>query len=111
MVKVLVAEDDKFLSKAYAAKFKKTGFNTVLALNGQEAIDKIKSEKPDIILLDLIMPKKDGFDVLYEIKQDDTVKNIPVDQAKEKHGKKNQESTCRQSFFQCLKLGNNQSRN
>ena len=78
MTKVLVAEDDKFLSKAYAAKLKKEGFDVVLAGNGEEAVEKTKSEKPDVVLLDLIMPKKDGFDSLSDIKKDQTTKNIPV---------------------------------
>lgn len=78
MAKVLVAEDDKFLSKAYAAKLKKTGFEVIVAMNGIEAVQKAKSDKPDIILLDLVMPKKDGFEALSDIKKDPTTKGIPV---------------------------------
>ncbi len=78
MIKVLVAEDDRFLIKAYAAKLKKEGFDVLLAVNGEEAVEKAKKEKPDVILLDLVMPKKDGFDALADIKSDPSLKNIPV---------------------------------
>ncbi len=78
MAKILVAEDDKFLSKAYAAKLKKESFEVILALNGEEAVQKAKTEKPDIILLDLVMPKKDGFEALADIKKDKSLKSIPV---------------------------------
>jgi len=78
MVKVLVAEDDAFLSKAYAAKLKKEDFEVILASDGEEVFDKVKSEKPDIVLLDIVMPKKNGFDVLYDLKQDQETKKIPV---------------------------------
>lgn len=78
MTKVLVVEDDKFLIKAYAAKLKKEGFDTILASNGEDGLRIAAEEKPDIILLDLVMPKKDGFDVLYDLKQNKKLKNIPV---------------------------------
>ena len=78
MIKVLVAEDDAFLSKAYAAKLTKEGFEVISALNGEEIMEKVKSEKPDIILLDIVMPKKNGFDVLYDLKQEPSTKNTPV---------------------------------
>ncbi|MFA6255066.1 MAG: response regulator [Patescibacteria group bacterium] len=78
MAKVLVAEDDQFLSKAYSAKLKKSGFEVMLANDGEEVMQKVKTEKPDIILLDLIMPKKDGFEVLAELKKDEKLKKIPV---------------------------------
>ncbi|MFH1012481.1 MAG: response regulator [Candidatus Peregrinibacteria bacterium] len=66
--KILVAEDDKFLSRAYEFKLRTIGCQIILAHDGEEALDKIKSEKPDLVLLDIIMPKKTGFDVLKEIK-------------------------------------------
>jgi DNA-binding response OmpR family regulator len=76
--KVLIAEDDKFLIKAYSAKLTKEGFKIIMAANGNEVVIKAKAEKPDIILLDLNMPEKNGFDALYELKQDETTKNILV---------------------------------
>ncbi|HOZ55746.1 MAG: Sensory transduction protein regX3 [Parcubacteria group bacterium ADurb.Bin316] len=77
-IKVLVAEDDKFLVKAFAVKLAKDGFDVIVAGNGNEAIAEAKKNKPDIILLDLIMPQKNGFDALYELKQDEETKDIPV---------------------------------
>ncbi len=78
MTKVLVVEDDKFLLAAYSAKLKNSGFETILAVDGEEAMTKVQAEKPDIILLDLVLPKKDGFDVLFDIKQNPDTKSIPV---------------------------------
>ena len=68
--KILVVEDDRFLSKVYYTKLSKEGFDVVLAVDGNEAIGKIKEETPDLILLDLILPGKSGFDVLQDIRTD-----------------------------------------
>ncbi|OIO07950.1 response regulator [Candidatus Falkowbacteria bacterium CG_4_10_14_0_2_um_filter_41_15] len=62
--KVLIADDEKAIAKALALKLTKAGFATEVAVNGVEAIDKIKATKFDLIVLDLIMPEKDGFAVL-----------------------------------------------
>lgn len=78
MKKVLVVEDDTFLSNAYRVKLTKAGFDVKNALDGQEAIDLLASYTPDIILLDIVMPRKDGFATLEEIKTNDKWKNIPV---------------------------------
>jgi len=76
--KILLAEDDKFISRAYQDGLTRAGFEVILAHDGAEAIKKIKETSPDLILLDLIMPEKDGFEVLEDIKADDKLKNIPV---------------------------------
>jgi CheY-like chemotaxis protein len=76
--KVLVVEDDKFLIKIYETKLKEEGLTVIIAVNGEEGITKAKAEQPDLILLDLIMPVKSGFEALAEIKADDTIKHIPV---------------------------------
>ncbi|MBI5412142.1 response regulator [Candidatus Peregrinibacteria bacterium] len=76
--KILVAEDDKFLARAYQFKLSKMGCAIILTSDGEETIAKIKSEKPDLVLLDIIMPKKTGFDVLTEMKSAAEVKDIPV---------------------------------
>ncbi len=76
--KVLVIEDDRFLVKAYEAKLKGEGFSVSVAHDGEEGIAKIEAEKPDIILLDLIMPRMDGFDVLEEMQKHKEWKKIPV---------------------------------
>ncbi len=78
MKKILVAEDDKFLGNAYRAKLTKAGFEVQIARDGQEAMDMVKTYLPDIILLDLVMPVKDGFTTLVELKNDPLLKNIPV---------------------------------
>lgn len=78
MKKVLIVEDDKFLIRAYSVKLKKEGFITILATNGEDALRIAAAEKPDVILLDLIIPKKDGFDVLFDLKQDKKLNAIPV---------------------------------
>lgn len=72
-VTVLIAEDDKSMSKALELKLKKSGFNVSVAYDGEEAIKKLTESKFTIVLLDLIMPKLDGFAVLEEIK----AKKIP----------------------------------
>lgn len=78
MAKVLIIEDDKFLSKIYATKLKKEGIEAEFALNGEEGMKMMKENKPELILLDLIMPKMDGFAVLEEVKKDAKLKKIPI---------------------------------
>ena len=71
-------EEDKFLRKIYKNKFTKAGFEFREAISGEEGLNKVISEKPDLVLLDLMLPKKSGFDVLIEIKRNRSTKNIPV---------------------------------
>lgn len=78
MPRVLVAEDDAFLIQVHEKKLAKEGFEVTIARNGQEAIDFAKEKKPDIIILDLIMPIKDGFETLKELKSDPELKEIKV---------------------------------
>lgn len=77
-IKILLAEDDKYVCHAYKDSFERAGFDMVIALDGAEAMQKIKEEKPDLILLDLIMPIKSGVEVLMELRADETLKSIPV---------------------------------
>jgi len=77
-VKIVLAEDDKFISKAYQDGLRRGNYEVIPAFNGIEAVEKIKAEKPDLILLDIIMPDKNGFEVLEEIKIIPELKNIPV---------------------------------
>lgn len=77
-IKILVAEDDLFLMQVYELKFAKENFEMISATDGEEASMKIKMEKPDIVLLDLIMPGKNGFEVLSEMKTNEETCNIPV---------------------------------
>src|SRR3989344_6625844 len=78
MAKILIAEDDKFLSNAYRVKLEKEGFETKLVGSGSELLDTLKTYTPDLIILDLVMPNKDGFESLKEIKQHEDWKSIPV---------------------------------
>ena len=78
MTKILVAEDDKFLKHVYMNKLPKEGFEVDLAINGEIALEKIESFKPDLIILDIMMPKMSGLEVLKKIKKDPKTKDIPV---------------------------------
>ena len=78
MQKILIAEDDNILSKAINTALKQQGFETYAAKDGQEALIKAKQFKPDLILLDLIMPKISGEDVLAQLKKDEETRPIPV---------------------------------
>lgn len=77
-VRILIAEDDPFLSQMYSEKLEMENYDVVLATDGEEALDKMRLIKPDLILLDIMMPKKDGFEVLKEKMLDKDIKNIPV---------------------------------
>ena len=75
---ILLVEDDQFISRAYRDGLSKAGFEIIPAFNGNEAEKKLKTLRPSIILLDIIMPDKDGFEFLTEIKADPKIKDIPV---------------------------------
>lgn len=75
---VLLVEDDSFLSNIYKTKFELEGFKITTAEDGLLAIDHAKKKKPDIILLDILLPKMDGFMVLEKLKADSTTASIPV---------------------------------
>lgn len=77
-IKILVVEDDKYLADVFLTKLNKEGFDVIQAFNGDDAIIMIKKYHPNLVLLDIIMPKKDGFDVLKEVKEDETIRDIPV---------------------------------
>ena len=70
MSKVLLVEDDPFLSSLLKNRLQKEGIEITLAKDGEEALNFLKSTKPDLILLDLILPKKSGFEVMEEIRND-----------------------------------------
>ncbi len=76
--KILIIEDDKFLRELIVQKLKKENFEVSEAVDGEEGIKRIKEEKPGLVLLDLILPGIDGFEVLSQMKEDSTVKSIPV---------------------------------
>lgn len=76
--KILLAEDDKFISRAYTDGLGRAGFEVIVAADGVEAAKKLQETKPDLILLDLIMPEKNGFEFMAEIKMDKNLKKVPV---------------------------------
>ncbi len=76
--KILVVEDDQFLIKVYKNKLEEEGFDVYLAVNGVEGIQKANEHMPDIILLDMMLPVKNGFEVLEDLKANDKTKDIPV---------------------------------
>ncbi len=75
---VLIVEDDNSLRELYEAKLKQAGLRVITAPNGEEGLKTIKALHPQVVLLDLMMPKKNGFDVLKEVKSDDALKTIRV---------------------------------
>jgi len=76
--KILIIEDDQRINKVYTAKLSIEGIEASTALDGEEGLRRIYNEKPDLILLDLMLPKKSGFEILKEIKKDEKIKDIPV---------------------------------
>lgn len=76
--KVLSIEDDAFLSSLVSGKLIENGFSVITAATGKDGIEKSKTEKPDVILLDLMLPDIGGFDILKTIKADPETKDIPV---------------------------------
>lgn len=76
--KILIVEDDKFLRELVARKLSSEGFEIFEAVDGEEGIKKTKEEKPDLVLLDLILPGIDGFEVLSKIKEEQELSSIPV---------------------------------
>lgn len=76
--KILIIEDDKFLIKVYSDKLIREGFDVSMAISGEEGVGKILKEKPDLVLLDILLPQKNGFDILSQIKLNPDTKSIPV---------------------------------
>jgi CheY-like chemotaxis protein len=76
--RILLVEDDRFLRRAAEASLKRKGYQVVTAQDGEEALRLVRTERPDLILLDLIMPKVQGFEVLRVLKTDAEMSAIPV---------------------------------
>ena len=75
---ILIVDDDLTLREMYVERLKMEGFAVESAKDGEEAIQKAKTDHPNIILLDIMMPKINGLDVLKMLKSDEETKNIPV---------------------------------
>ena len=78
MSKILLIEDDKFLRELIIQKLGREGFEATEAPEGEAGLTKMKEERPDLVLLDLILPGIDGFEVLAELKKDEALRQIPV---------------------------------
>ncbi len=76
--KIIFIEDSRSFQDAISRAFKERGYEIVSAYDGESGVKLIESEKPDLIFLDLIVPKKDGFQVLEEIKNSPSLSKIPV---------------------------------
>lgn len=78
VAKILLVEDDAILVEMYQAKFELEGHDVEIATNGEECLRKLEDFKPELILLDILMPKLNGFHVLKEIKKQPDLRQIPV---------------------------------
>ena len=78
MKKILIVEDEPALQRTLSDFLKQEGYEIVSAFNGEDGFNFAKAEKPDLILLDLILPKLSGFEVLEKLKGDEECKDIPV---------------------------------
>lgn len=78
MIKILAAEDDKLISNSLCDALKTAGYDPTPAYDGEEAVAKSKEIKPDLVLLDIMMPKLDGISVLWELKANPETAKIPV---------------------------------
>jgi len=76
--KILIIEDDKFLRKVIDKKLSKEGYLVIEAVDGEKGLKAVKDKKPDLVLLDLVLPEMDGFEVLDKMKKDPSLSNIPV---------------------------------
>jgi CheY-like chemotaxis protein len=78
MLKILIVEDDPLMMRMYQKAFQFEGYDVAIASNGEEGLDQIRALKPTIVLLDVMMPKMNGLEVLEKVKADPETKAIPV---------------------------------
>ena len=76
--KVLVIEDDELVSRVYGIKLQQEGLEVIMAKDGEEGLQRTMSDKPDLVLLDLMLPNKDGFWYLEEMSKKPELKQVPV---------------------------------
>ena len=77
-IKILIVEDDMMLNKIYQTKLGMLGYQVVASYDGEDGLRKIETENPSIVLLDLMLPKKNGFEVLEAVKQNMKLSHIPI---------------------------------
>jgi DNA-binding response OmpR family regulator len=78
MKKILLIEDDPFLIDIYRTKFQEEGFSVSIVKDGKDVLNKIKEDIPDVIILDIVLPGSDGFDILRDLKSEENLKKIKV---------------------------------
>jgi two-component system alkaline phosphatase synthesis response regulator PhoP len=78
MAKIVIVEDDSMIAEIYKKKFSESGFEVLMAVSGDEVLNLAKKEKIDVILLDLIMPKMDGFEVTKNLRSGNFDPNIKI---------------------------------
>jgi len=78
MKKILLIEDEELIIKLLSKKLVSIGYDVLLAMDGQEGIEKMKQSVPDLVLLDIVMPRMGGFEVMAEMKKDAVLAKIPV---------------------------------
>lgn len=76
--KILVADDEEHIVKMLESRLRANGYGTIAAYDGKQALERAKAEKPDLILLDIMMPGMDGLSVLHKLKDDFETMHIPV---------------------------------
>lgn len=78
MTKILLVDDDRLLVRMYQKKFENDGYEVLVATDGKMGLEKVAEFKPDLILLDIMMPVMNGYEVLQQLKADATTSKIPV---------------------------------
>ncbi|MCX7799416.1 MAG: response regulator [Fimbriimonadales bacterium] len=77
-LKVLVCDDERHIVRLIQVNLERQGYQVVTAFDGKEGLEKIRSEKPDIVVLDVMMPYMDGFEVLRSIRREPETESLPV---------------------------------
>lgn len=78
MKKIIIIEDEEILLDLIQRRLLQEGYNVEIARNGEEGLNKIKEEKPDLVLLDIVMPKMGGFEVMEAMNKEEDLKSIPI---------------------------------
>ena len=76
--KILVCDDERHIVRLIQVNLEKQGYNIVTAYDGKEGLEKIKAEKPDLVVLDVMMPYRDGFEVLKNLRREPSTEMLPV---------------------------------